>query len=53
MDRVVRRLEGLAWWGAVASIVIYPLLHLLLVAALVTFGQRAGGYPLQALAIAL
>ena len=52
MDRVVRRLEGLAWWGAVASIVTYPLLHLLLVAALVTFGQRAGGYPLQALAIA-
>jgi len=53
MDGAVRRVEGLTWWGAVASVVIYPLLHLLLVAALVTFGQRAGGYPPQALAIAV
>jgi hypothetical protein len=39
-------------WGVAASATVYVLLHLLLVAALLTFGHRAGGYPLQALTIA-
>ncbi|MDP2744127.1 MAG: hypothetical protein Q8P00_03560 [Dehalococcoidia bacterium] len=43
--------EDVPLWGAAIVGIAYGLLHLLLLGALVTFGQRAGGYPLNPLAI--
>lgn len=52
MEGVQKNLPELASLRGVAvTATIYALLHLLLVAALITFGQRAGGYPLDPLAI--
>ena len=45
-------LASASFWVAAATVVVYGILHVLLLAGLVTFGQRAGGYPLQALAVA-
>ena len=53
MDQTTRAFERLACWGAALTALAYALAHLLLVAALVTFGRVAGGYPLAWPAIAL
>lgn len=50
-ERFGRRLGLTSWWAVVVSAAVYALLHLLLVLALLAFGQRAGSYPLQAVAI--
>ncbi len=53
MDRTMHTLERFACWGVALGALAYALAHLLLVAALVTFGRVAGGYPLAWPAIAL
>lgn len=48
-----RALRSAASWGMAASAIVYAILHVVLLAGLVNFGRVAGGYPLQALAIAV
>ncbi len=50
-ERVARTLQRISWLAVAASAALYALLHLVLLGALVTFGQRAGGYPLQVVAL--
>ncbi|MDP2744526.1 MAG: hypothetical protein Q8P00_05615, partial [Dehalococcoidia bacterium] len=48
-----RLLKSAAFWGTATSAIIFGLMHVLLLASLLTFGLVAGGYPLQTLAIAV
>ncbi len=49
-ESIVQRLQRISWLATAASAALYALLHLVLLGALVTLGQRAGGYPLQVVA---